>query len=185
MSGRQLELYAEFKITSSNATAKTGFHLLKDGTSYASVYYSANSVTVDLGTLNRVINDNNIFANGLYTGSFYNERMRPGSTVKLHVYLDGSILDVFVNDHYAFSMRAYPTDTNAVGVEAFSTGSTTFTTLKAWELNPKGQTTGIEGITAPKTAKPSNAIYNLQGQQLSTVPQQGIYIRNGRKYIAE
>jgi len=185
VSGRQLELYAEFKITSSNATAKTGFHLLKDGTSYASVYYSANSVTVDLGTLNRVINDNNIFANGLYTGSFYNERMRPGSTVKLHVYLDGSILDVFVNDHYAFSMRAYPTDTNAVGVEAFSTGSTTFTTLKAWELNPKGQTTGIEGITAPKTAKPSNAIYNLQGQQLSTVPQQGIYIRNGRKYIAE
>lgn len=184
VSGRQLELYAEFKITSSNATAKTGFHLLKDGTSYASVYYSANSVTVDLGTLNRVINDNNIFANGLYTGSFYNERMRPGSTVKLHVFLDGSVLDVFVNDHYAFSMRAYPTDTNAVGVEAFSTGSTTFTTLKAWELNPKGQTTGIEGITAPKTAKPSNAIYNLCGQQLSAVPQHGVYIRNGRKYIA-
>lgn len=184
VSGRQLELYAEFKISSSNATAKTGFHLLKDGTSYASVYYSANSVTVDLGTLNRVINDNNIFANGLYTGSFYNERMRPGSTVKLHVYLDGSILDVFVNDHYAFSTRVYPTDTNAVGVEAFSTGSTTFTTLKAWELNPKGQTTGIEGITAPKAAKPSNAIYNLCGQQLSAVPQHGVYIRNGRKYIA-
>ena len=185
VSGRQLELYAEFKISSSNTTAKTGFHLLKDGTSYASVYYSANTVTVDLSTLNRVINDNNIFANGLYTGSFYNERMRPGSTIKLHVFLDGSILDVFVNDHYAFSTRVYPTDTNAVGVEAFSTGSTTFTTLKAWELNPKGQTTGIKNITITKPAKPSNAIYNLQGQRLSEVPAHGIYILNGKKFITE
>ena len=141
-------------------------------------------MTVDLGTLNRVINDNNIFTNGLYTGSFYNERMRPGSTVKLHVYLDGSILDVFVNDHYAFSTRVYPTDTNAVGVEAFSTGTTNFTTLKAWQLNSKGQSTGIEGIRVTKPARQSNAIYNLQGQQLSEVPAHGIYIRNGKKYIA-
>lgn len=184
VSGRQIELYAEFKITSSNASAKTGFHLLKDGTSYASVYFSANSVSIDLGNLNRLKNDDGIF-NGLYTGSFSNERMQPGSTVKLHVYLDGSILDVFVNDRYAFSTRVYPTDANAVGVEAFSTGSTNFTALKAWELNPKKLTTGIDNISVTNSARQSNAIYNLQGQKLSTVPRQGIYIRNGDKFIAK
>lgn len=137
VSGRQLELYAEFPVTSSNSLAQTGFRLLKDGDSFATIYYSDNSVTVDLSRLHRISNDDKVY-NGIYTGTFYNERMRPGqSTVKLHVFLDGSILDVFVNDHYAFSTRVFPTDANGVGVEAFSTGATTFTSLKAWNLNPQ------------------------------------------------
>ena len=181
VSGRQLELYAEFPITSSNATAQTGFRLLKDGESYASVYYSGNAVNVDLSNLNRIKNDDGVF-DGIYTGGFHNERMRPGSTVKLHVYLDGSILDVFVNDHYAFSTRVYPTDDNAIGVEAFSTANTTFTTLKAWELNPN-QTTAIRMIESTTSDNRSNRIYNLSGQRLNTIPDSGIYIQNGKKYI--
>lgn len=184
VSGRQLELYAEFPLTTANAMAQTGFRLLKDGASYASVYYSANSVTVDLSSLNRISNDAGVF-NGIYTGNFYNERMRPGqSTVKLHVFLDGSILDVFVNDRYAFSTRVYPTDANAVGVEAFSTASTTFTSLKAWNLNPNQQTTGIETMTETNNLKSTGAIYNLLGQRLHNVPRHGVYICNGRKYVA-
>lgn len=184
VSGRQLELYAEFPITTSNAMAQTGFRLLKDGDSYVSVYYSANSVTVDLSKLNRISNDDGVFK-GIYTGSFYNERMRPGqSTVKLHVFLDGSILDVFVNDHYAFSTRVYPTDDNAVGVEAFSTGTTTFTSLKAWNLNPQNQLTGINQLMTDKNiSNRSNSIYNLAGQKLTARPDHGVYILNGKKYV--
>lgn len=142
-------------------------------------------MTVDLESkLNRISNDDGVF-NGIYTGSFYNERMRQGqSTVKLHVFLDGSILDVFVNDHYAFSTRVYPTDTNAVGVEAFSTGTTTFTSLKAWKVDLAQQSTGIRNVETTNLKKRSNVLYNLMGQRLSTVPRNGVYVCNGKKYVA-
>ncbi len=183
VSGRQVELLAEIDITQSNTSAKSGFRLLKDGDSYASVYFSANTVTVDLGNLNRVVNDNGVYTDGLYTGGFYNERIRPGAKVKLHVFLDGSILDVFVNDHYAFSTRVYPTDSNAIGIEAFSTGNTTFSSLKAWNLNP-ANTTGINSVISNSVNNRSNTIYTLAGQRLNEEPRQGVYIRNGRKHIA-
>lgn len=184
VTGRQVELEAEFSITSGNAQAKTGFNILKNGASYASIYYSQNSVSVDLGNLARIDNDGNTYSNGTYTGSFYNERIRPGSTVKLHVYLDGSILDVFVNDHYAFSTRVYPTDADGIGVEAFSSSTTTFSSLKAWKLNSNGGATGIKGIVSANEKKTSN-IYDLSGRLLKGIPGHGVYICNGHKYIVK
>ena len=55
-----------------------------------------------------------------------------------------------------------------------------------------GQYTGLseeqvhDSILRP-TASPSDSteIYNLQGQRLSTPPAKGVYIRNGKKYIAD
>ena len=187
VSGRQVEVEAEFKISSvSQNSAQTGFHLLKGGNSYANVYYSNNSVSVDLSNLTRVCNDDGIYTNSTYTGGFYNERMRPGSTVKLHIFLDGSIIDVFVNDKYAFSTRVYPTESDGIGIEVFSTAKTTFTSLKGWNLDPKNQTTGIKQLTTDKdVSNRSNSIYNLAGQELIAVPDQGMYIHNGKKYIVK
>ena len=44
-------------------------------------------------------------------------------------------------------------------------------------------TTGISELPA-QTASPSQACYNLQGQRLATRPAKGLYIQNGRKYLA-
>lgn len=182
VSGRQVELVAEFPITSGNNTARTGFRVLKNGASYASIYYSSNTVSVDLSNLDRINNDNGVYADGTYTGSFYNERVRPGSTVKLHVFLDGSILDVFVNDHYAFSTRVYPTDSDGIQVEAFSTANTTFTMLQGWKLDPKSDTNGIEAVSCmPQTA--NDRVFDLWGRQLASIPNHGFYICGGKKYI--
>lgn len=183
--GRQIELIGEFTITTTNATAKTGFNILKNGTSYASIYYSSNSVNVDLGNLSRIVNDG-AYPNGIYTGSFYNERIRPGAIVKLHVFLDGSVLDVFVNDHYAFSMRVYPTDAEGIDVEAFSTASTTFTSLKAWTLDYSQGTTGIDSIHDMQDATSSSlTLYDISGRRLDTAVQKGFYIRGGRKFLVK
>ena len=55
-----------------------------------------------------------------------------------------------------------------------------------------GQYTGLSGeqvhdaILSPTTSpSDSTEIYNLQGQRLSTPPAHGIYLRNGKKYIAD
>ena len=61
--------------------------------------------------------------------------MAVGETLKLHVFLDGSIADIFVNDMWAYSVRLFPTDAAQVEAEAFATTPTT-ARVSAWTLDP-------------------------------------------------
>lgn len=45
-----------------------------------------------------------------------------------------------------------------------------------------GGYTGINSITSTKVD--NGAIYNIMGQRLNSIPQKGLYIRNGKKYLA-
>ncbi len=47
----------------------------------------------------------------------------------------------------------------------------------------KNMPTGLS--TAHATSRDASKYYNLQGQQLKSTPQKGIYIRNGKKYVAK
>lgn len=62
--------------------------------------------------------------------------------IDLHIFVDHSIMDVFINEKWAASVRLFPTDVDATDVEAFSEGNTTFTNLEAWTLD-KNATTNI------------------------------------------
>lgn len=50
----------------------------------------------------------------------------------------------------------------------------------------EGGYTGIKSITSANesVSQHDGAIYNVMGQRLNSVPQHGIYIRNGKKYVA-
>ena len=50
----------------------------------------------------------------------------------------------------------------------------------------EGGYTGIKSITSAdeSVSQHDGAIYNVMGQRLNSVPQHGIYIRNGKKYVA-
>lgn len=48
----------------------------------------------------------------------------PGSTINVRVFIDGSILEVFVNNKSHFTGRFFPTFANATGVDLFATGGT-------------------------------------------------------------
>lgn len=71
----------------------------------------------------RLINDANSFS-GLYQ-SVLPQKPAVGETMRIHIFIDHSIMDIFVNNQYAFSIRIFPTDTNAEDIEAFSDGGTT------------------------------------------------------------
>lgn len=67
--------------------------------------------------------------------------------MKIHLYIDRSIIDIFVNDKYASSIRVFPSGDNADGLEAFSTGGATqVKSLRAWTIDSEGQS-GIGDIT--------------------------------------
>ncbi|WP_291528766.1 LamG-like jellyroll fold domain-containing protein [Bacteroides sp. UBA939] len=146
VNGRCLEAQARFKV---KATARVGFNLLK-GISGAAVkvYYDAplNRVVVDARSVERMKNDEGVF-DGLYVAELP-ERPAQGSSMKLHLYFDHSILDIFVNDKWASSVRLFPSDAGAAGLELYSEADATdFELVEAWKLNPEGGM--VSGINRP------------------------------------
>ena len=139
VSGRQIELLGEFTVTSGTM----GFNFLKSGNNKVSLTYDAasGSLTLDMTTLSRTANDNGSYR-GVYSAALP-KRVAAGETLKLHVFLDGSIADIFVNDTWAYSVRMFPNNASQVEVEAFATTSTN-ARISAWTLDPTASP-GIKG----------------------------------------
>ena len=56
--------------------------------------------------------------------------------VELRVFIDRSIVEVFVNERQCLTLRAYPDRDDSIGVSLFSRGGTaTFRDLKAWAMD--------------------------------------------------
>ena len=139
VSGRQIELLGEFTVNGGHM----GFNFLKSGTGKVSLTYDAASgnLTLDMTTLSRTANDNSSY-HGIYSAALP-QRVAEGETLKLHVFLDGSIVDIFVNDTWAFAVRLFPNDANQIEAEAFATTATS-ARINAWTLDPS-TSPGIKG----------------------------------------
>lgn len=179
--GRQIELLGDFTISSGNV----GFNFLKSGSEKVSLTYNVNmgTLTLDMTSLARQSNDGGVY-NGIYSVALP-EKVTEGGKLRLHVYLDGSIADIFVNDKWAYSVRLFPNNADAVEAEVFATSSTMID-VKAYVLDPNQNVPdGIEDLTfVPETMK-ATAIYDLQGRKLNGKPQRGLYIKDGKKYYAD
>ena len=175
VSGRQMELLGEFTV----ASGKCGFNFLKSGSKQVSLTYDADNgnLTLDMTSLDRTVND------GVYSGIYavaLPKKVSLGEKLTLHVYLDGSIVDIFVNDSWAYSVRIFPNDATQVEAEAFTTTQMQ-ANVRAWALDFKHSgDTGISNIVMPHQT--NGHIYDLQGRR-QDMPK-GVFIKNGKKYVA-
>jgi beta-fructofuranosidase len=63
--------------------------------------------------------------------------LKPGEPLKLRVFIDKSVVEVFANDRQAISRRVYPVRNDSLGVSLFASGgSARFNTVKAWDMIP-------------------------------------------------
>ena len=132
--GDALELRATFI---NNGTDRFGLKLRvsDDGRDFVRVFYDADrrDFGVDGPTVDRNARDSEKGLMGVKLGrqaSF----LEPGKPVTLHVFLDRSIVEVFVNG-CAYTARAFP-DPKALGVEVwFERGSATLDSLDVWQLS--------------------------------------------------
>ena len=179
MVGRQIELLGEFTVGS----GEMGFDFFKSDNGKARLSYNTADgiLTLDLTSLSRRSNDGGPY-NGVYAATLP-EKPQVGEKLKLHVFIDGSIADIFVNDKWAYSVRIFPTDSEQTGVEVLAT-SPTNVDVKAWTLDAdKNGDTAIKGVGIdPQNS--NDRIYNIAGQQRSAIPQKGLYIQKGKKYVA-
>ena len=116
--GRSVELCTSFVV----GEAQVGFTLLKNSYGGMKVYIDPQEqkLVVDMTTIGRRANDIGVF-DGVYS-SIIPSGLPQGSTCKLDVFFDHSILDIFVNDRYATSIRVFPYDYSANGCEFYTEG---------------------------------------------------------------
>ena len=173
-SGRGLEVCAEFTISEHI----TGFELLRNHYGNGvKIYFDPmeQSIVVDMKYISRKSNDGHLF-NGKYTSTLP-QILRPGEKMKLHVFLDRSILDIFINDRWASSVRIFPTNEAATGASFYTKGNTHIDRLEAYIMGdgwaPAPEMTGVEQITSNDNE--NTAIKYLHDGQL--------YIsKNGKRY---
>ncbi len=175
VSGRAVEICGTFEV---GATA-FGFNVFKSASGEGRIYYNPASgeLIADFSGLKRLTNDNGVY-DGVYRCPL---PIRPaeGESLKVNIFIDHSILDIFVNDRWATSIRVFPTDEYANGIEAYSNSTTKVIDLKAWILD-----TNSSGVATVSQDSANAEIYTLQGYKMpSDTPQHGLFIQNGKKHL--
>ncbi len=165
VSGRKVEVIGEFVIGESS---EFGFDFFGDGSVSAKLKYSVaeNSLIFDFSQLPRLVNDGGSF-NGVYRSALP-KTFKKGDVLKMHVFIDHSIADIFINDTWAASVRLFPTGEKANGVSAFSTGVTNVKAINAWVLDEN-----LSSVWAPliDQKNKSEVFYNRGILEYRNVPQ--------------
>lgn len=154
--GRSLELSARFVV----GNGDFGFSFLGNGDKKVTLTYQPNSgmLSLDMSGINRIVND------GVFGGVYNYALPTPvamGEEMTLKVFVDHSIIDIFVNDTYAASVRVFPRDVDAVKATAFAkNGSVKMTSLEAYVLD---ETRVASGISSAVSEAETNVVYGSKG----------------------
>jgi beta-fructofuranosidase len=71
---------------------------------------------------------------GMQSGPFLLGR---GEPLRLHIFLDGSVIEIFANDRFCLTARVYPAGPRSTGVALHASGGTaSMVSFEAWEMRP-------------------------------------------------
>lgn len=155
VSGRQVEICATFTLSSS----PVGVKIFGDGV--ISYDPATGMLSADFSKLQRLVNDGGVY-DGVYSAALP-RLVAPGQELKLDVFVDHSIVDIFVNDSYATSIRVFPTNPSADGCAVFAGAPTQVVSVAAWNLEPTTGS-GISRTEANGSQYHRDATYDLLGR---------------------
>ncbi len=128
--GNSFELYIEME---SSEASEYGVKVCvsPDGQEGTAVFYDAAESKLKVDTHKSGPADT---PKGVEAGPF---ALKEGERLKLRVFVDKSVVEVFANSRQAVMRRIYPSQPDSVGVCLFSTGGTTQVhTLQSWNISP-------------------------------------------------
>lgn len=129
-SGFQKEIRVSMTVNPS--TQKAGIVVGKNanGTEYTNIYYD---YTYSEITIDRTHSTTNPNALGDVKSTFFTPD-DPTAPMDWHIYLDGSVVELFINDTYAFASRIYPVSPNSNGIDLFATGAPATANVKVYNI---------------------------------------------------
>lgn len=127
--GRHFEMEATINTGTAN---EVGFIFGKsaDGQEEYRVYYDMASQEWVVDASNSSLSTK--VRNDIRTGSY---TINPGSTINVRVFIDGSVLEVFIDGKSHFTGRFFPTQADATGVDVFATGGNATFNTTIYEIN--------------------------------------------------
>lgn len=131
----QGDAHMELKATVSSATGACGLTIAAspDGTEYTNIIYEpANNTVLVVRDHSSTIDG---FSNVTVTGYFYPYTVNGAmEAITMDVFVDGSIVEVYINDRFALTTRIYPSMecSTGFGVYVASGASATFSSIEAW-----------------------------------------------------
>ncbi len=143
VAGRAVELCGEFVI----GPGKCGFNLLDNGTDALKIYYDGamNEIVIDARGNSRLVNDAGVFDG--YYHSTLPQQLAKGETIKLNIFFDHSILDIFINDRWASSVRVFAHEKSSENTSVFTEGEMMVKSLKGWNLDVTNGS-GVDSVWA-------------------------------------
>ena len=129
-SGRQKEIVA---VLEPGSAARFGLDVGRspDGREFTRIAYDTVAQTLQLDLRQSTLNAS-VSGKELYSAPF---PVAADTPLKLHVFVDHSVLEVFVNDRAAFSTRMYPTLEASHGVDLFAEGGVAVAeSVETWTL---------------------------------------------------
>jgi sucrose-6-phosphate hydrolase SacC (GH32 family) len=138
--GRHLEI----RTTIEPGTAtKAGIILAKsaDNSEYTRIYWD---LTAGILVIDRTRSSVNSAAPSVFLTTPIQQN---GQALNLHIFLDGSVLEVFINDEKALSTRIFPENPGSTGLDLYTQGgNATFSNLDVWEMKSMHDpsVTGVE-----------------------------------------
>jgi beta-fructofuranosidase len=152
--GRQIEIRA--KIATQNAV-RVGFDIAKsaDGVEKTRIYYDF--ITGYL-TVDRNASSTNPSVPRGQMGIPY--PVNQSDTLDLRIFLDGSVLEVFLNEDIVISTRIFPAGTQSTGIDAFVQGGTAnFLNLDVWEMKDMNDPSVSTAETVQQSEKPNLSLF--------------------------
>jgi beta-fructofuranosidase len=71
---------------------------------------------------------------GMQSGPFL---LHPGEPLRLRIFLDGSVVEIFANDRFCLTTRIYPVGPQSTGLGLYASGGTAkMVSFAAWEMRP-------------------------------------------------
>lgn len=191
-------VHAELLMSAIADSSEFGFKIFKgtSGEASVSIDCASSRLNVDLTGLQRYHNDDRAYA-GVYSCTLP-KQIQKGEEVTLNLFIDGSILDIFINNRWATSIRVFPTADDALGLEAFASAPTSVKSLAAWTLR-SADPSGVNTIEPDRFAPSDRILYNASGIPVGCLPAdsdpdhavalllsslpKGVYILGSRKFI--
>jgi len=129
--GDSLEIQAEFDLGSSQAAGLT-VRVAPHGEEQTSIIYDHAAAQL------RVERDHSSLAPDVDRAPQGGPlALAEGETLKLHVFLDASVIEIFANDRSCLTSRIYPSRADSLGLGAFGLGGEArLKSLHIWELHP-------------------------------------------------
>ena len=160
LSSRHVEFVLDVDPT--NSATQYGFEVFanEDRSEYSRVHYDTTSGNIVLDKTHMSTNPNVDGPAKVALIEDYDEAAF-GVPEKFHVFVDHSIVDVFINDRAAFSFRAYPEDLDSIRVNVYAAGGDgVFTDLEYWTLQNIAGQADFDPARIPPDA-PDDAAVNV------------------------